>query len=230
MVSIAPSILSADFARLGEQVLEAERAGAGRIHVDVMDGHFVPNLSMGPVVVKALRPITRLPLEVHLMVEEPAKFVDGFLTAGADSLLVHWEVLEDPRPLLREIRRRGKRVGLAVNPEHNIDNFEPYLSEIDTALCMTVHPGFGGQHFLPESPGRIQRLRELIDQHNPRCELEVDGGIDPETTPTVVSAGATVLVAGTAVFGSPDGPTAAMKALLEIARRVNQPAGQGEAK
>jgi ribulose-phosphate 3-epimerase len=219
MISVAPSILSANFARLGEQVADAERGGPGRFHVDVMDGHFVPNLSMGPVVVEGLRPITRLPLEVHLMVEEPGRFVDGFLKAGADSLLVHCEVLPDPRPLLREIRGRGKRVGLVVNPEHPVERLEPYLTEIDTALCMTVHPGFGGQHFLPESPQRIRRLRALIDRHNPRCELEVDGGIDHDTVPLAVAAGATVLVAGTAVFHSPNGPAAAIRQMLDAANK-----------
>ena len=157
MIHIAPSILAADFSRLGEQVQETERAGAQRIHVDVMDGHFVPNLSMGPVVVKGLRPRTRLPLEIHLMVEEPARFVDSFLKEGADSLLVHIEVLPDPRPLLGQIRGRGKKAGLVVNPETPVESIEPYLKEIDVALCMTVHPGFGGQEFLPESPSRIRQ-------------------------------------------------------------------------
>jgi len=150
MIHIAPSILAADFSRLGEQVLETERAGAQRIHVDVMDGHFVPNLSIGPAVVASLRPRTKLPLEVHLMVREPARFVDAFLKAGADSLLVHHEVLADPRPLLQTIRDRGKKAGLAVNPETPVDVLEAYLPWLDVALCMTVHPGFGGQPFLPE--------------------------------------------------------------------------------
>src|SRR5438045_3343030 len=137
MIHIAPSILAADFSRLGEQVAEVEKYGAQRIHVDVMDGHFVPNLSMGPVVVKGLRPVTKLPLEVHLMVEQPAKFVDGFVKEGADTLIVHHEVLPDPRPLLQRIRGLGKRVGLAVNPEHPVEALEPYLPLIDLALCMT---------------------------------------------------------------------------------------------
>jgi ribulose-phosphate 3-epimerase len=217
VVYIAPSILSADFSRLGEQVREAERAGAQRIHVDVMDGHFVPNLSMGPVVVKGLRPVTRLPLEVHLMVADPARFADSFLEAGADSLIVHHEVLPDPRPLLRHIHGRGKRVGMAVNPETPVDALEPVLGEIDLALCMTVHPGFGGQHFLPESPPRIRRLRELIDRRQARCELEVDGGIDLETAPIAIRAGANVLVAGNAIFAAPEGPAAAIHLLLKAA-------------
>jgi len=219
MVHIAPSILAADFARLGEQVLETERGGAQRIHVDVMDGHFVPNLSMGPAVVKALRPVTQLPLEVHLMVTDPAGFVDSFLRAGADSLLVHHEVLPDPRPLLQQIRSRGKKVGLVVNPESEVEALEPYLKEIDTALCMTVHPGFGGQAFLPESPTRIRRLRGLIDQINPHCELEVDGGIDEQTAPVAIEAGANILVIGTAIFAAPPGAGAAVQEFLRTAKR-----------
>jgi ribulose-phosphate 3-epimerase len=220
MIHIAPSILAADFSRLGEQVQEVDRAGAQRIHVDVMDGHFVPNLSMGPVVVKGLRPRTRLPLEIHLMVEEPARFVDLFLKEGADSLLVHIEVLPDPRPLLGQIRGRGKKVGLVVNPETPMESIEPYLKEIDLALCMTVHPGFGGQEFLPESPGRIRQLRAMIDRNNPACELEVDGGIDLQTAPRAVEAGARVLVIGTAIFGHPQGPG---PAFLEFRKRFGTP-------
>jgi ribulose-phosphate 3-epimerase len=205
MVNVAPSILAADFSRLGEQVTETERAGANRIHVDVMDGHFVPNLSMGSVVVKGLRPVTRLPLEVHLMVLEPARFTDSFLKAGADTLIVHHEVLPDPRPLLKEIRSLGKKVGMAVNPENPVEALEPYLADIDLALCMTVHPGFGGQKFLPESPERIRRLRQLIERNNPRCELEVDGGIETHTAPIAVQAGANVLVIGTGIFAGEPG-------------------------
>ena len=213
MIHIAPSILSADFSRLGEQVAEVEQAGANRVHVDVMDGHFVPNLSMGPVVVKGLRPRTKLPLEVHLMVEQPTLFIEGFCKAGADTLIVHHEVLSDPRPVFEEIRARGKRVGFAINPETPVDALKPHLRDIDLALCMTVHPGFGGQAYRPESPERIRRLRALIDRLNPRCELEVDGGIDMTTGPVSVRAGATVLVAGTAIFCAPNGPEAAAREL-----------------
>lgn len=213
MIAIAPSILAADFSRLGELVGQCERHGADRIHVDVMDGHFVPNLSMGAIVVKSLRPVTKLPLEVHLMVQNPAMFVEGFLNAGADSLIVHEEVLPDPRPLIEQIRQQGKRVGLAVNPETDVDRLASYLPLLDLALCMTVHPGFGGQEYLPHSPQRIARLRQLLDQHNPRCELEVDGGIDATTAAVSVRHGATVLVAGTSVFGHPGGPAAGIAAL-----------------
>jgi ribulose-phosphate 3-epimerase len=147
------------------------------------------------------------------MVEDPAKFIDGFVKAGADSFIVHTEVLPDPKPLLQRIRGLGKRVGLAVNPDHPVEALEPYLAQIDLALCMTVHPGFGGQPFIPESPERIRRLRQMIERHNPACELEVDGGVEAMTAPTAVQAGANVLVIGTGIFGHPKGPTAAIQEL-----------------
>lgn len=218
MMHIAPSILAADFSRLGELVAETEQAGADRIHVDVMDGHFVPNVSMGPVVVKGLRPRTRLPLEVHLMIEEPARYADAFLQVGADTLIVHHEVLPDPRPLLREIRGRGKKAGLAVNPETAVEVLEPYLAEMDLALCMTVHPGFGGQAFIEDSPRRIGTLRALIERCNPACELEVDGGIDETTIALAAAAGANVFVAGTSVFGAKSGAGPAVQHLRSLAR------------
>jgi ribulose-phosphate 3-epimerase len=211
MIHIAPSILDADFTRLGDQVLEVERAGAQRIQLDVMDGHFVPNLSMGPHVLRSVRAVTRMPLEVHLMIEEPAKFIDAFVKAGADSIIFHYETVSDAAALIRQIRGLGKLVGVAIKPGTAVEVLEPLLPEIDLALCMTVHPGFGGQSFLPESPGRISRLRQLIQQHNPKCELEVDGGIDAKTVPTAVQSGANVLVIGSAIYRAPEGPTAAMR-------------------
>jgi len=216
MITIAPSILAADFSRLGEQVAEVERAGAQRIHIDVMDGHFVPNLSMGPEVVKSLRNRTKLPLEVHLMVEDPAQFVPSFIKAGADTLIVHHEVLADPKPLLKSIRGQGKKAGLAINPDHPVEKMEAYLPYMDLALCMTVFPGFGGQPFLPESPGRIKHLRQLIDQQNPRCDLEVDGGIEHHTAAKAVQAGANVLVIGTGIFRNPQGTAAAIADLFAL--------------
>jgi ribulose-phosphate 3-epimerase len=218
MVAIAPSILSADFARLGEQVVESEQGGADRIHVDVMDGHFVPNLSMGPAVVQGVRRVTRLCLEVHLMVTDPMKFVDPFLSKGADTLIAHLEVLQDPWPFLSHVRGLKKKVGLAIRPDTPVEAIEPYLAGLDLALCMTVHPGYSGQAFLPESPGRIRHLRELLERHNPACELEVDGGIGEDTARTVVEAGARVLVAASAVFGHRQGPAQRVRHLLAVAR------------
>ncbi len=218
MNAIAPSILSADFSRLGELVREVEAAGADRIHVDVMDGHFVPNLSMGSVVVKGLRPVTKLPLEVHLMVEDPGRFLDGFVKAGADSLIVHLEVLDDPRPMLQHIKNGlGKKVGLVFNPDMPVERVEPYLKDVDLVLCMTVFPGFGGQAYIPESTERIRKLRKLIDRTNPDCELEVDGWLDARTIGKAAAAGANVFVAGTAVFGAKGGPAAAVKELKRLA-------------
>jgi ribulose-phosphate 3-epimerase len=220
MSAIAPSILSADFSRLGELVREVEAAGADRIHVDVMDGHFVPNLSMGAVVVKGLRPVTKLPLEVHLMVEDPGRFLDGFVKAGADALIVHLEVHPDPRQILHHIRAAlGKKAGLAFNPDMPVGRVEPYLRDIDLALCMTVFPGFGGQAYIPESTDRIRVLRGLIARANPDCELEVDGGIDAQTIGPAAAAGANVFVAGNAVFGAKAGPAAAVKELQRLATR-----------
>jgi len=218
MPAIAPSILAADFSKLGELVLATEQGGADRIHVDVMDGHFVPNLSMGSVVVKGLRPVTKLPLEVHLMVEEPSKFLDGFLKAGADTIIFHLEVEPEPLELLDHVRSFGKKVGLAFNPDFDISKIQQYLDLIDVALCMTVFPGFGGQAYIPESTERIRTLRKWIDQINPKCELEVDGGIDRKTIGTAAKAGANVFVAGTAIFSAAEGPTAATQELQRLAQ------------
>jgi ribulose-phosphate 3-epimerase len=209
-IKLAPSILSADFARLGEQVREAERAGADRIHVDVMDGHFVPNLSMGPEVVKGLRPVTRLPLEVHLMIEEPDRYVDAFAEAGADTLLVHVENAGDLGRRVRHVKGLGKKVGVVLNPETPPAPLAEVLADVDLVLVMTVHPGFGGQKFIRDTLDKLQRVRQMIDQVRPEIELEVDGGIDATTAPDAVRHGARVLVAGSAVFHAPDGVAAAM--------------------
>jgi ribulose-phosphate 3-epimerase len=212
-VKLAPSILAADFARLGEQVAEAEKAGADRIHVDVMDGHFVPNLTMGPPVVKSLRPITRLPLETHLMITDPDLFLDAFARAGSDSFLVHWEGNANLHRTIQHIKSLGKKAGVVINPATPAAVLEEILPDVDLVLVMTVNPGFGGQHFLASTLPKINRMRQMIDRIKPACELELDGGIDPDTGKLGVAAGANVLVAGSSIFGSKDGVAAAMKRL-----------------
>jgi ribulose-phosphate 3-epimerase len=219
-VKLAPSILAADFARLGEQVAEAEKAGADRIHVDVMDGHFVPNISMGPVIVQSLRPVTRLPLETHLMISDPDLYLDEFAQAGSDSLLVHWEGNSNLHRTVQRIKALGKRVGVVINPATPASVLEEILQDVDQVLVMTVNPGFGHQHFIHTTLSKIRRVREMIEQIKPGCDLEVDGGIDPTTAPLVVDAGANVLVAGSAIFGDNEGVAAAMKRLRAAVGRV----------
>ena len=212
-VKLAPSILAADFARLGEQVAEAERAGADRIHVDVMDGHFVPNISVGAVVVHSLRPVTRLPLETHLMISDPDFFLEEFAEAGSDSFLVHWEGNANLHRTVQRIKALGKRAGVVINPATPAAVLEEILQDVDQVLVMTVNPGFGHQHFLPTTLPKIRRVCEMIEQIKPGADLEVDGGIDAETAPLAAAAGANVLVAGTAVFGEGEGVAAAMNRL-----------------
>ena len=219
---IATSILAADFARLGAQVAEAERAGADRIHIDVMDGHFVPNISMGAPIVASLRRVTRLPLETHLMISDPDYFIHEFVEAGSDSFLVHWEGNLNLHRTVQNIRNLRKRVGVAINPATPAAGLEEILPEIDQVLVMTVDPGFGHQQFLHTTLPKIARVRQMIDRLNPGCELEVDGGVDPETARQAVEAGADVLVAGSAVFDYTEGVIAGMKSLrasLRLAER-----------
>jgi ribulose-phosphate 3-epimerase len=209
-ILLAPSVLAADFTRLGDQVREAEQAGADRIHVDVMDGHFVPNLSMGPPVVQALRRVTRLPLETHLMIEEPDRYLDAFIDAGANRVIVHVEGAVNLHRTVQHMRHRGKKVGVALNPATPAIMIEEILADVDLVLVMTVNPGFGGQEFIAGMVDKIQRVRARIDQVKPEIELEVDGGIDATTAPLAVAAGAWVLVAGSAIFGAADGVKAGM--------------------
>ena len=217
-VKLAPSILAADFTRLGDQVAEAERAGADRIHVDVMDGHFVPNISMGAPIISSLRKATRLPLEAHLMISDPDFFVEEFAQAGADSFMVHWEGNNDLARTVQRIKALGKKVGVAINPATPAAVLEEIIQDLDQVLVMTVSPGFGHQHFLHATLPKIGRARQMIDRIKPGCDLEVDGGVDVTTAPLAVAAGANVLVAGSAIFNDGEGVADAMKRLRAAAQ------------
>jgi len=210
-VEIVPSILSADVGRLAEQVEEAERAGADRIQVDVMDGHFVPNLTFGPLVVEAVRRATRLPIEAHLMVEQPELFVEAFIKAGATVIEIQVESTTSLYRTVQTIRELGAKPGVAINPGTPVEDLREILPYIDLVNVMTVEPGFGGQKFIPHSPEKIRRVRAL----SPDFEIEVDGGIDAHTAPLVVAAGATVLVAGNSVYGSKGGVASGIKAIRD---------------
>ena len=213
-VRIAPSILASDFARLGEEVRAVEAAGADYVHVDVMDGRFVPNITMGPPIVAALRKVTKLPLDVHLMIVEPERYIDEFARAGADLITVHLEATPHLHRLVQQIRHAGKKPAVALNPHSPIDGLDVVLPDLDMVLLMSVNPGFGGQQFIEAVVPKIRALRAEIDQRKLAVDIEVDGGIDPHTAPTVVAAGATVLVAGSAVFHAPGGDYRAAIAAL----------------
>jgi len=213
IAKLAPSILSADFAHLGRQVGEAEEAGADRIHVDVMDGHFVPNISIGAPIVQSLRSVTRLPLETHLMISDPDFFLDEFTEAGSGSFLVHWEGNNNLHRTVQRIKALGKRVGVVINPATPATVLEEILQDVDQVLVMTVNPGFGHQRFVHTTLPKIRRVRQMIDEIKRDCDLEVDGGIDATTAPLVVDAGANILVAGSAIFAEGEGISAAMKRL-----------------
>jgi ribulose-phosphate 3-epimerase len=199
-IGIVPSILSADFTRLGEQVREAEAAGADRIQVDVMDGHFVPNITMGPMVVEAVRRCTTLPLEAHLMISNPERYIEDFAMAGADVIIIHQEVSPHLHRIIQQIKTAGKLAAVALTPSTPILMLADILSLLDMVLIMTVNPGFGGQDFIPETLPKITQLRQVITQRGLYCDIEVDGGIHEATVPLVVQAGANLLVAGSAVY------------------------------
>ncbi|HEY7349686.1 MAG TPA: ribulose-phosphate 3-epimerase [Ktedonobacterales bacterium] len=215
MAVIVPSILSADFARLGEQVREAEAGGADRIQIDVMDGRFVPNITVGPLIVEAVRRCTSLPLEAHLMIVEPERYVEDFARAGADIIIVHQEVSPHLHRTVQHIKQLGKGAGVAINPATPAETLEEILPDLDLALAMTVNPGFGGQDFIPRVLSKLRRLRAMIDAARPGCDLEVDGGIHAETAPLVVAAGANALVAGSAVYNNHESVAQAIQRLRD---------------
>jgi ribulose-phosphate 3-epimerase len=214
-IKIAPSILSADFSCLGQQVREAAKAGADYIHVDVMDGHFVPNISIGIPVVESLHKTTRIPLDVHLMIEKPELFIEKFARAGADIITVHVEACTHLDSTIKTIRKLGKKAGVSLNPATPLSAIDEILGSVDLVLVMTVNPGFGGQEFISSVVDKIARLKQILYNRKIKAELEVDGGITAKTAPIVVKAGANVLVAGSAIFNSELGVNAAMKKLQE---------------
>jgi ribulose-phosphate 3-epimerase len=216
-ILIAPSILSADFSQLGQQVAEAEAAGADYIHVDVMDGHFVPNITLGPLVVRAVRRATRLPLDVHLMIEAPERYLQAFREAGADHLIVHVETCPHLHRTIQHINEVGCRAGVTLNPGTPVMALEEILPYVGQVLVMTVNPGFGGQVFIESMLSKIRRIRTMLDELGSQAELEVDGGIEPETAPLVVESGARVLVAGSAIFGARVGIAKAIEELRAAA-------------
>ena len=219
-IKLAPSILSADFGRLGEQVVEATQAGADYIHVDVMDGHFVPNLTVGPLVVAAIRPHTPLPLDVHLMIEAPEKYIQRFAQAGANIITVHVEVCPHLHRVVESIKELGVKAGVSLNPSTPLTTVDEVLSTLDLVLLMSVNPGFGGQQFIESTVGKIARLRRRLDELGLAAELEVDGGINAEIAPRVAKAGARVLVAGAAVFNKKESVSQALGRIREGLRKL----------
>ncbi|NOT26732.1 MAG: ribulose-phosphate 3-epimerase [Acidobacteria bacterium] len=218
-IQIAPSILSADFAHLGRDIAAVERGGADLIHVDVMDGHFVPNITIGVPVVKALKKFATRPLDVHLMISEPDRYIDDFANAGADMISVHVEAATHLHRTIGHIKSRGVKAGAVINPATPVTMLEDILADLDFVLVMSVNPGFSGQAFIRHSLDKVRRLREMLHQVGSAAPIEIDGGIDPLTAAEAVSAGASILVAGQAVFGTPDAE-AATRALRTVATAV----------
>ena len=219
-VKWAPSILAADFARLGEQVEEVTRAGANYIHVDVMDGHFVPNITMGPVVVEAIRSHTNLPLDVHLMIAEPERYIGDFARAGAGNIIVHVEACAHLHRIVHQIKEAGLKAGVGLNPSTPLVAVEEVLPYVDVVLLATVNPGFAGQKLIPEALDKLARLKSLVAEGGYEVELQVDGGINAQTAPMAVRAGARILVAGTAVFNNKETVEAAMRRLMQSVENV----------
>ncbi|MFK9092380.1 ribulose-phosphate 3-epimerase [Bacillus salipaludis] len=204
MVKIAPSILSADFSKLGEEILAVEKGGADYIHIDVMDGHFVPNITIGPLIVEAIRPITKLPLDVHLMIENPDQYIAAFANAGADYITVHVEACRHLHRTIQNIKSFGIKAGVVLNPATSVETIQHVIGDIDMVLLMSVNPGFGGQTFIPEVLPKIRKVKEMAEQKGMNLEIEIDGGVNPETARQCMEAGANVLVAGSAIYNQPD--------------------------
>jgi len=221
-VQIAPSILSASFAELGRDIAAVERGGADLIHIDVMDGHFVPNITIGQPVVRAIKRIATCPLDVHLMIEEPDRYVDDFVNAGANMLSVHVEVAPHLNRTIALIKSRGVKAGAVLNPSTPVSALEEIILELDFVLVMSVNPGFGGQVFIPESLNKVRRVREALTRAGSSAQIEIDGGIDAANVADVVGAGASILVAGNAIFATPDpeAATRALRATVDLVARV----------
>lgn len=211
MVKIAPSILSADFAKLGEEIRDVENGGADYIHVDVMDGHFVPNITIGPLIVEAIRPVTKLPLDVHLMIEKPDDYIEAFAKAGADYITVHVEACTHLHRTIQLIKSFGVKAGVVLNPATPVSWIQPIIEDIDMVLLMTVNPGFGGQKFIESVLPKISEVKALADMYNPDLEIEIDGGVNEETAKLCIERGATVLVAGSAIFNQENRQVAIQK-------------------